>query len=272
MSVAQLVTRLEKIEEACKDPKAKKKKEQEEKEMDDFTRMKKKISNELKEARKAIEERNELLGKHENNTATAKMSQHIRNRMKGIVTDTEQLKSLVEKDKEKIEKKKAKNKKVEEKFERETEAREEIVKLIYSHIDECKHLERSGYGNNNTFQPTSAGPVVSELPDIPDDEGFQLLKKNNTLIDKKLDAVSDGVQVLRGMAEEMGKEIEMQGSMIGELGKKMDDTQGTLDNLNRRLRNTLEKVRKADRFCIDIILLIVILAIGAYVYNLFRKK
>jgi len=272
MSINQLVSRLEKIEEACQDQKQKKKKEQEEKEMDDFTRIKKKISNELKETRKAIEERNELLGKQSNNAATAKMSQHIRNRMKAIVTETEQLSSLVEKDKEKIEKKKKKNKTVDEKFERETEAREEIVKLIYSHIDECKHLERTAFGNTDTFEGSSQSAVVSELPDIPDDEGFQLLKKNNLIIDKKLDQVSEGVGVLRNMAEEMGKEIEMQTVMINEVTKKMDDTQATLDNLNRRLRNTLEKVRKADRFCIDIILLIVVLAIGAYIYNLVRSK
>jgi len=76
---------------------------------------------------------------------------------------------------------------------------------------------------------------------------------------------------LKDMANEMGKEIEMQGMMIDELDHKVEKTNAKLINLNKRLKKTLESVRKADRFCIDIILLVVILAIGGYLYNVFRK-
>jgi len=62
----QLIKTLETIEEKCNDKKRKEKekKEQELAELDEFTRMKKKISQELKEARKEIEERNSLLEKN----------------------------------------------------------------------------------------------------------------------------------------------------------------------------------------------------------------
>jgi len=63
----------------------------------------------------------------------------------------------------------------------------------------------------------------------------------------------------------------MQEMMINELDRKVETTNAKLLNLNKRLKKTLEQVRKADRFCIDIILLIVVLAIGGYLYNVFSK-
>lgn len=138
-----------------------------------------------------------------------------------------------------------------------------------------------------------------------------------TFQDEQLTRVGEGVEYLKNMAVDMGRvssfqldvlimqEIEMQGVMINELDKKMDDTTAQLNNLNRRLKNTLQKVfrlfsslferigeslifiysfypfflllnssqvRSADRFCIDIILLIIILAIGGYIYNVVRNS
>jgi len=86
--------------------------------LDEFSRVKKQIAQDLKETRKEIEERNELLSKTENNTATVKMSSHIRNRLKSIIVETEQLKAILEKEKEKLEKKKAKGKSVPEEKEK----------------------------------------------------------------------------------------------------------------------------------------------------------
>jgi len=176
----------------------------------------------------------------------------------------------LEKEKQKLEKRKAKGKKVEEEKEKEIEVREEIVELCFKHIEECKHLERAGsIGNNNAFVDTSrSGNVVSELPDIPDDSGFVQLREKNQIIDQKLTIIGDGVQVLRSMADEMGKEVEKQTVMLDNLDRSMIKTQSTLDNLNKRLKTQLAKVRGADRFCIDFILIVVVLAIGLYIYNI----
>jgi len=274
MSLDNLIQRLEYVHDKCRDPKDRKKQEQDEANMDEFTRLKKEIAKEIKETRAAIEERNELLGETENTVATAKMSSSIRTRLRNIEGDIEKLKEIQKKQVDKIEKKKAKNKNVTEEEVKESEYRTEIVDLCQKHIAECYHLEKSRFGNvQNTFfegYTKKDEVVISSLPDIDDDD-FRMLKQNDQKIDAQLEIIKQGVGVLGEMANEMGKEIELQGVMINELTDRVDETQATLNNLNKRLKKTLEKVRKGDRFCIDIILLIVVLALGGYIYNVVKN-
>jgi len=272
MSLDSVIQRLEFVADKCRDPKERKQKEKEESQMDEFTRLKKQIAKEVKETRKEIEERNSLLGETSNTVATAKQSQSIRNKIREIEANTETLRALQEKQEKKLEKKKAKNKATEDDI-KEMEYRTQIVDLCTKHIAECKHLEKQGFANNNTFFEgyTKDEKAVTSLPDI-DDADFQLLKQNDLKIDAKLDQVGQGVEVLRNMALEMGREIEMQGVMIAELDNRVDETNAQLNNLNRRLKKTLEKVRKGDRFCIDIILIVIVLALAGYIYNIVKKN
>jgi len=268
------MTILYKIQEqtADVDPKKKKKQEEEEKNMDEFTRLKKQISRDIKDARNRIQERNELLGKTDNNTTTVKMSGDIRNRLKQIQADALTLQSLQQDQASKLEKKKAKGKEVDPKLEEEVKFRAELVDLAFKHIEECKQFEKQGYKTNNGLSGYDDGkelpkPTITELPDI-DNEDFQKLRQNDRLIDEKLDVVSQGVGVLKDMANHFTNEIEMQEVLIAENDRQVDKTQAQLDNLNTRLKNTLEKVRSCDRFVLDIILIIIILGIGAYVYKM----
>jgi len=181
------------------------------------------------------------------------------------------LKKCKKKQADKLEKKKLKGKAIEPKEEEDVKARQEIVELCRQHIEECRKLEKQVRGVGGTFfESETTDATVTSLPDI-EDESFQLLIQNDDKINEQLENVAKGVGVLKDMANEMGKEIEMQGMMIDELDHKVEKTNAKLINLNKRLKKTLESVRKADRFCIDIILLVVILAIGGYLYNVFRK-
>jgi len=242
--------------------------------MDDFTRLKKKISRDIKDVRLRIKERNDLLGKTDNNTVTVKMSAQIRTQIKECMKQIEELSVLQQQDQEKLEKKKLKKKPVSESDEKEMEYRLEIVDLCKKHVDECKSLERSGHkGANSPLFGDDANndkPLITELPDIDGDEGFQLLRRNDARIDQQLELVSQGVNVLREMAVEMGKEIELQGTMMTELDDKVERAQTHLNALNKRLKDVLTNVRKGDRFIIDFILLVILLALGGYIYNIVK--
>jgi predicted nucleic acid-binding Zn-ribbon protein len=270
-----LIEKLQVIEQACGDKRNKKQILEDEKKLDDFTRLKKKISRDIKDVRQQIEERNQLLGTTSNNLATVKMSTSIRQKLKEIQKDTETLNNLQKTEQEKIEKKKMKGKEIDPKVEEGVKIKAEIVELCYKHIEECKNLERSGLGQTTinfegSVKVDGSKPLLTELPDI-DDEGFQLLRKTDMEIDQKLDQVGEGVQVLKNMATEMGKEVELQTVMISELDHKVDKVNVQLENLNKRLKKALTSVRKADRFIIDFILLVVLLALVGYIYNLSKK-
>lgn len=49
----------------------------------------------------------------------------------------------------------------------------------------------------------------------------------------------------------------------------MDGANEHLHNLNRKMKSALKEVRSADRFIVDFILIVVILGIATYCYNMF---
>eukprot|EP01118_Nematostelium_gracile_P020427 TRINITY_DN989_c0_g1_i1.p1 TRINITY_DN989_c0_g1~~TRINITY_DN989_c0_g1_i1.p1 ORF type:complete len:271 (-),score=106.47 TRINITY_DN989_c0_g1_i1:58-870(-) len=266
-----LLVKLDYIQTQCQDPKKKKEKEEEMKTWDDFTKLRKKLASDVRNIRQQINERNELLGNAMGNTTTVKMSQDIRNGLKALATQADELDTLQRREAEKMEKKKVKGKPVAPEEQEEVEERAQIVILCRQHIEECRKLEKSVRGTKNTFSDeNNTSAMVTELPDIDGEKG-QLLKENDRMIDQELTKVGEGVQRLKQKATAMGQEIEMQGRMIDEIDTKVVKVNEKLVNLNKRMKKTLEGVRKADRFCIDVILIIIILAIAGYLYNMFRK-
>lgn len=265
-----LMAKLEYIHEQCQDPKKRKEKDEEMKKWDDFTKLKKKLSSDIKQVREQIQERNELLGKTDSagNTTTVRMSKDIRNMLKEVMKEADELAEMQKKDSEKLEERKAKGKKVTPEAEEEIKKREEVVELCRKHIEECKRLERSARGNTTDFNSEDNSALITSLPDI-DDPGFKMLVDLDNQIDEKLEEAAKGVAVLKDMAVNMGKEIEMQEMMINELDNKVEKTNQKLMNLNKRLKKTLDKVNSGDKFCVDLILIVLILALGGYLYNVF---
>jgi len=263
-----LLKKLVFIEEQCGDPAERKRKQEEEDALDEFTRRKRKMAKEMKEVRKEIDERNDLLGKTDNNAATVRMSADIRAKIKQLQKDTEELQKLTDADKVKLEKKKAKGKKVEEDADKKIEQQEQIIELCKEHIEEVKKLEKAGFSGVSAFSRDNDVQMatVSQLPDI-DDPRFVKLKKEDEALMLKVGKVGEGVQVLRQMATEMGKEIDVQTVLIDQLDQHVDKTTANLENLNQRLKKTLEGIRSCDRFVLDFILIVIILSIAGYIYN-----
>jgi len=235
---------------------------------DEFTRIRRKVAAEINEARQLIKDRDELELTASGTRHTVEASHNIRSKIKSIKNDAQTLDGLQKKDRAKYEKK---NKTIPEK-EAQIETREELVGLVFQHIKEVEALNNRKHGDSSfgSSAAESKDPTITELPNI-DDEGFQLLRRNDAIIDKHLDDISSTVGVLREMATEMGKEAESQGVMLDNLDKKVDDVNDQLENLNVRMRKALESIRKGDRFIIDIILLCILLGIGGYIYSIVKK-
>jgi len=235
---------------------------------DEFTRIRRKVAAELNEARQLIKDRDELELTASGTRHTVEASHNIRAKIKSIKNDAQTLDGLQKKDRAKYQKK---NKTIPEK-EAQIETREELVGFIFQHIKEVEALNNRKHGDSSfgSGGGESKDPTITELPNI-DDEGFQLLRRNDAVIDKHLDDISSSVGVLKEMAHEMGKEAEAQGIMLDNLDKKVDDVNDQLENLNIRMRKALESIRKGDRFIIDIILLCILLGIGGYIYSIVKK-
>ncbi|CAI9098044.1 OLC1v1034596C1 [Oldenlandia corymbosa var. corymbosa] len=86
-----------------------------------------------------------------------------------------------------------------------------------------------------------------------------------------LDVIAEGLDTLKNMAQDMNEEIDRQVPLMDEIDTKVDKATSDLKNTNVRLKHTVNQLRSSRNFCIDIILLCIILGIAAYLYNVLKK-
>ncbi|KAG8647270.1 syntaxin-71-like [Manihot esculenta] len=89
--------------------------------------------------------------------------------------------------------------------------------------------------------------------------------------DQGLDMISEGLDTLKNMAHDMNEELDRQVPLMDEIDTKVDKATADLKNTNVRLKDTVNQLRSSRNFCIDIVLLCIILGIAAYLYNVLKK-
>ncbi|XP_014524271.1 syntaxin-71 isoform X2 [Vigna radiata var. radiata] len=89
--------------------------------------------------------------------------------------------------------------------------------------------------------------------------------------DQGLDVIAEGLDTLKNMAHDMNEELDRQVPLMDEIDTKVDKASSDLKNTNVRLKDTVNQLRSSRNFCIDIVLLIIILGIAAYLYNVLKK-
>nr|POE97942.1 syntaxin-71 [Quercus suber] len=86
--------------------------------------------------------------------------------------------------------------------------------------------------------------------------------------DQGLDFISDGLGTLKNLAEDMNEEMDRQVPLVDEIETKADKVTSDMKNTNIRLKKSLNQLRSSRNFCIDIILVCIILGIISYLYNI----
>ena len=95
---------------------------------------------------------------------------------------------------------------------------------------------------------------------------FEARKKQQ---DKGLDEISKGLRVLRHLGGEMDDEVKRQAPVMDAIENKMDSTSAELRTANGKLKKIVTQMRSTRHFCIDVILIFIILGISLYLYNQF---
>lgn len=68
----------------------------------------------------------------------------------------------------------------------------------------------------------------------------------------------------------MGDELKKQEKKLDDIDANMDRQQAKLDKTVKRAQEVVKSAQAEDHFCIDIILIVVILAVGLIIYNLLK--
>ncbi|RYR50880.1 hypothetical protein Ahy_A06g025882 isoform B [Arachis hypogaea] len=103
-----------------------------------------------------------------------------------------------------------------------------------------------------------------------DDEYFQQTEESSRFrqeYEMRLDVIAEGLDTLKNMASDMNEEMDRQVPLMDEIDTKVDKASSDLKNTNVRLKDTVMQLRSSRNFCIDIVLLIIILGIAAYLYK-----
>lgn len=166
-------------------------------------------------------------------------------------------------------------------------ARPDLVLALAEKIESIPDGSNMGAGKASAWGGKPAGTRMEiKIDNVdPDDimrpEHYQQTEESNQFRqeyemrkikqDQGLETISEGLSTLKNLAQDINEELDRQVPLVDEIDTKVDKATADLRNTNVRLKETVTKLRSSRNFCIDIILLCVILGIAAYLYNVLKK-
>ena len=81
--------------------------------------------------------------------------------------------------------------------------------------------------------------------------------------------ISSGIDDLQGMAQGMNDEIQKQNKMLDEVETAVNKTNEHMKKTQEKMHETLKKTRGGDKFCMDMVLIFIIVAVGLLIVKLF---
>ena len=90
--------------------------------------------------------------------------------------------------------------------------------------------------------------------------------------DEQLDEIHIGVGQLKNEAKIAGKMINDIGKKVGKVSKHVDNTHKSVNSQNSRLKELIAKFRSADKYCCDIILILIFIGLVCTLYSIIKHK
>lgn len=246
--------------------------------LDKFQRNKLDFADLMKTVKDDIAVRNNMEEKLGNNSETIKMKQRILKSFEEAKKKHGEMVKAYEEDERKF------NKNKKDALEQDAlEERKEMLDLLKKDLEYTEHQfkpkgEKTGGQFNLARQAREKRRKMRETGELQDDEPRPLSQKEQEFmqmsiqkdkeLEKTLDEVLKVVKQVREVAEDINEELEKQDQMMDEIDNKMDKLQEKLESRNKQMKKLLEASGGAQRWCPIIILLIILMALLGYIYNL----
>lgn len=193
----------------------------------------------------------------------------------------------------------------------ELDVQQTLVQRLYAELEKVKELSSQGYVRNagglggtgngrddmalklntqalNTIDmdtmgsgPAWSNPNGSGLGggnrgeiELTQQQHLQLeqIDKRDQEFDKQLDEIGEGIQDLSEIALMQNEEVRRQNIMLENVGNKIDGAQEHITNINSKMKETLDQVRGADKICVDIMCIVMMVGLAAVLYQLIKKN
>ena len=113
--------------------------------------------------------------------------------------------------------------------------------------------------------PADGGPELTDAQQ----QGLVQIERNQQEVDQILEMISSGIDDLQGMAQGMNDEITKQNKMLDEVEIAVDKTNEHMENVQKKMSEALKKTRGGDKFCMDMVLIFIIVAVGLLIIKIF---
>mmetsp|Transcript_244 Transcript_244/g.390 ORF Transcript_244/g.390 Transcript_244/m.390 type:complete len:326 (+) Transcript_244:115-1092(+) len=101
---------------------------------------------------------------------------------------------------------------------------------------------------------------------------LQQIESRDQDFDRQLDEIGQGIQDLAEIAQMQNEEVRRQNIMLENVENKIDDAHDHITNINSKMKETLDEVRGADKVCVDIMCIVLMVGLGAVLYQLIKKN
>jgi hypothetical protein len=95
------------------------------------------------------------------------------------------------------------------------------------------------------------------------------LRINDQALDQHLVGIGKGVDRLKQIAQNQSREVRVQIELADQLSDKLDNAAGKLNGVNHHLKSTLERAGGTMNILVRILLILLILATGGYLYKMY---
>ena len=101
---------------------------------------------------------------------------------------------------------------------------------------------------------------------------MQQIESRDQEFDKQLEEIGEGIQDLSEIAQMQNEEVRRQNLMLENVGNKIDGANEHLSNINTKMKETLNEVRGADKICVDIMCIVMMVGLGAVRYQVIKTN
>ncbi len=68
------------------------------------------------------------------------------------------------------------------------------------------------------------------------------------------------------------EEVKKQNVMLNNMGQKIEKVYDHIENVNAKMKETLNEVRAADKICVDIMCIVLMVGLGAVLYQMIKAQ
>jgi syntaxin of plants SYP7 len=146
---------------------------------------------------------------------------------------------------------------------------------LYMHINSSR-IYRNTKTNNKIGKGGSGGWASSETDGVElthqQHQMLQTIQSRDEDFDMQLDQIGEGIQDLAEIAQMQNEEVKRQNQMLDNVGTKIDAAHDHIENVNAKMKETLQQVRSADKVCVDIMCIVLMVGLAAVLYQIIKKN